>query len=140
MSCPYFYPTEPRSGETDSRTALLPLGSLWAGICRANSGKPCAPEEDNLVPLCHLGYARGQCNRFPANHEGADAVRFTIRSDDGHSLHLYYVLERDHHPLAHGPLEYLVAATRFAHLPSDPIVGRQAEAYVATYLLRKADA
>jgi len=139
VSCPYFYPTEPRAAETDSRAALLPLGNLWAGTCRAIAGEPRTPEETGLLPLCHLGYARGQCSRFPAGMGGADAVRFTLQCDDGRSLHLYYVLERDHHPLAHGPLEYLLSAARFAQPPADPVVCRQAEAYVASYLLRRTE-
>ena len=138
VSCPYFYPVQRRAGEAGSRTALLPLGDLWAGICRAVPGDPCEPEETALRTLCHFGYARGQCGRFPADDRGADAVRFTVRRDDGVSLRLYYVLERDHHPFAHGPLEYSVKTACFAQPPADAIVSRQAEAYVASYLWRKA--
>lgn len=90
-----------------------------------------------MRPLCHFGYARGHCPRFPAGDGGPDAVRFTIRKDDGRSLHLYYVLERDHHPLSHGPLTYSLTAHSFAPPPADAIVCRQAEAYVASYLRRK---
>ena len=116
---------------------MLPLGNFWAGVCRAMPGEGCAPDEDLVRPLCHLGYARGQCPRFPAQDRGADAVRFAIRRDDGRSLHLYYVLERNHHPLTHGQLEYSLAAAAFAEAPANPIVCRQAEAYVASYLRRK---
>lgn len=137
MSCPYFYPVQPRAG-ADPRAAMLPLGNRWTGLCRAVAGENCQPDEAQLYPLCHFGYARGVCDRFPANDPGADAVRFTIRADDGRTLHLYYVLERDHHPLAHGPLEYSLSAASFAHEPADPIVRRQAEAYVASYLKSKA--
>lgn len=137
MSCPYFYPIEPRAGDSDSHAAMLPLGNFWAGVCRALPGEICEPEAEVARSLCHLGYARGQCRRFPADDAGADAVRFTIRRDDGRALHLYYVLERDHHPLAHGPLEYSLAVAAFAAPPADPVVCRQAEAYVASYLRRK---
>lgn len=116
---------------------MLPLGNLWAGVCRATPGEGCAPDADVVRPLCHLGYARGQCPRFPVDDGGADAVRFTIRGDDGRALRLYYVLERDHHPLAHGSLEYSLAGAAFANAPANPIVCRQAEAYVASYLRRK---
>jgi hypothetical protein len=116
---------------------MLPLGNLWAGVCRAVPGQSCAPNEDIVQPLCHLGYARGQCPRFPADDAGADAVRFTVRHDDGRSFRLYYVLERDHHPLAHGALEYSLAGAAFAQAPVNPVVCRQAEAYVASYLRRK---
>ncbi len=137
MSCPYFYPVQPRAEDADSRAAMLPLGNFWQGLCRAVPGESCAPHQDVVRPLCHLGYARGQCPRFPANDAGADAVRFTVRADDGALLHLYYVLERDHHPLAHGSLEYSRRGAAFAQTPLDPIVCRQAEAYVSSYLRRK---
>jgi hypothetical protein len=136
MSCPYFYPMQPRAEDADSRSAMLPLGNFWAGVCRAAPGADCAPDEEVVRALCHLGYARGQCPRFPAE-ELADAVRFVIRGDDGGSLHLYYVLERDHHPLAHGRLEYSLGEATFAEAPANPIIRRQAEAYVASYLRRK---
>ncbi len=103
------------------------------------SDEPCTPDEIDLLPLCHLGYARGHCRRFPAGSVGPDAVRFVMQRDDGRSLHLSYVLERDHHPWAHGALEYVRAAERFTEPPADPIVNRQAEAYVAAYLFRKAE-
>ena len=134
MSCPYFFPVEPRA--RDSQAALLPLGNLWSGICRAVSGQAAPPKEELLRPLCHLGYARGTCLRFPAGDPGPDAVRFTISGDDGRSVHLYYVLERDHHPFAHGPLEYSLARGLVAAAPNE-ILGRQVEAYVASYLERK---
>ena len=137
MACPYFFPLQPRGGETDSRTSMLPLGDLWAGECRALPGGGCQPEESAVRPLCNLGYARRECPRFPADSADADAVRFSIRRDDGRSLHLYYVLERDHHPLAHGPLEYSLSEACFAQPPGETILRRQAEAYVASYLRRK---
>lgn len=137
MACPYFYPLEPRATDADSRTSMLPLGDLWAGVCRALPGKGCQPEESAVRPLCNLGYARGQCPKFPADSADADAVRFTVQRDDGRSLHLYYVLERDHHPLAHGPLEYLLPSAGFVQPPSAAVLQRQAEAYVSSYLRRK---
>jgi hypothetical protein len=138
MSCPYFYPLQPRSLEADSRSAMLPLGNVWAGVCRAVAGESLEPDEAIVKSLCHLGYARGQCGRFPADDGCPDAVRFTVRRDDERSLELYYVLERDHHPLAHGALEYSRAAAGFAQPPGDAVLARQAEAYVASYLWRKA--
>ena len=87
---------------------MLPLGDAWTGICRAVPDQPFLPGDSLLDAFCNLGYARGHCPRFPAGH-GPDAVRFTIVSDDGAALRLYYVLERDHRPFAHGPLEFSVA-------------------------------
>jgi len=131
MSCPYFYPVEPRAS-----TAILPLGDRWAGICRAVPDLPWQPDEAVLARLCNLGYARGTCARFPSG-DGPDAVRFTLSRDEGASLGIYYVLERDHHPFAHGPLEYSVASGAFVNPPSGETAARQAQAYVESYLRRK---
>jgi hypothetical protein len=131
MSCPYFYPVEPRAS-----TAILPLGDRWAGVCRAVPNLPWQPDEATLRRLCNLGYARGTCARFPSG-EGPDAVRFTVSRDQGASLRIYYVLERDHHPFAHGPLDYSVAGGAFVNPPAGETMTRQAQAYVESYLRRK---
>jgi hypothetical protein len=137
MACPYFYPVERDRTNMRSESALLPLGDAWAGLCRAGAGPAWQPDQAVLDPLCMLGYARSLCHRFPHDDPGADAVRFAISRDDGVSLQLYYVLERDHHPFAHGPLEYSLTARRFLQTPSGEILSRQAEAYVQSYLRRK---
>jgi hypothetical protein len=129
MSCPYFYPTESRGGG-----ALLPLGDSWTGQCRANSSAPIA-RADTLS--CNLGYARGQCERFP-DDAGPDAVRFTIARHEPAALHLYYVIERDHHPYAHGPMEYSFQTGFTATV--DPTLERQAAAYIESYQRRKRQA
>src|ERR1035438_6075017 len=105
MACPYFYPSSPQSAAAGPQNATLPLGDSWAGDCRAIPGAPWQPATAITHPLCNLGYARGNCDRFPCD-DGPDAVRFTISADNGACLRLYYVLERNHHPFAHGPLEY----------------------------------
>jgi hypothetical protein len=136
MSCPYFDPTEPRGA---GGSAMLPLGGEWAGLCRAEPGAPVQPDESGLHSLCNLGYARGACRRFPAG-EGPDAVRFTVRASQETSLLLYYVVERDHHPFAHGPLEFSLAWGALVNPPDGELLGRQALAYVRSYLRRKAAA
>lgn len=139
MSCPYFYPVEPRAPGGGAHSAMLPLGDAWAGMCRAVPDRPWRPEDAMLRPLCNLGYARGQCAHFPPD-DGPDAVRFAVSRDDGASLRVYYVIERDHHPFAHGPLDYSLAAGDFVNPPSFENVGRQARAYVESYLRRKKEA
>jgi hypothetical protein len=139
MSCPYFYPLEPRAAGIGSHSAMLPLGDAWAGVCRAIPDQSWQPDDATLRPLCNLGYARGRCPRFPSD-DGPDAVRFTISRDDGAALHIYHVIERDHHPYAHGPLEYSLAAAAFTFPPESVTVGRQAQAYVDSYLRRKKEA
>jgi hypothetical protein len=61
-------------------------------------------------------------------------VRFSLTRREGDSLYLSYVLERDHHPFAHGSLEYSLHSTGFVQPPAEETVRRQGEAYVASYL------
>ncbi|MGO9230459.1 MAG: hypothetical protein ACLQKA_14810 [Bryobacteraceae bacterium] len=112
---------------------MLPLGDSWTGICRAVPDQPMRPDDSLLDPFCNLGYARGHCARFPADH-GPDAVRFTIGSDDGAVLRLYYVLERDHRPYAHGPLEFSVVRNELITPAEGALTAVQARAYVASHL------
>jgi hypothetical protein len=119
---------------------MLPLGGAWSGVCRAIPGDAWTPEAADLERRCNLGYARGVCSRFP-DDAGPDAIRFTFSSDDGAILRLYYVAERDHHPFAHGPLEYSRAAAGIT--PPDACretLDAQAAAYAASYLRRKSEA
>ncbi len=115
----------------------MPLGGCWSGVCRARVEGPLDPDEALLRQVCNMGYARGRCSRFPAQN-GPDAVRFTVRADDGSSIRIYYVLERDHHPFGHGPLEYSRAIGALVEPPQDGNLERQARAYVESYLRCKA--
>ena len=119
---------------------MLPLGGAWSGVCRAIPGDAWQPEAADLERRCNLGYARGVCSRFP-DDGGPDAIRFTISGDDGAVLRLYYVAERDHHPFAHGPLEYsrAAAAATQPHACHETL-DAQATAYAASYLRRKSEA
>ena len=138
MSCPCFCPRQPRTGGCSAANALLPLGDAWTGVCLAQPGNPVEPGEARL-PLCNLGYARGTCERFPTE-TAADAVRFAIARDDGHCLELQFALERDHHPLDHGRIEYRLAEGAFEPTLPETAFACQARAYVASYLRRKSDA
>jgi hypothetical protein len=139
MACPYFFPVNPRTVGTNPQHAMLPLGGTWTGCCRAIAGLTCQPDEITLHSLCNLGYARGICSRFPCD-DGPDAVRFSISHDDGASLRIYHVVERDHHPFSHGPLEYSLARGAFDAPPENEVICRQANAYVESYLRRKTEA
>ena len=115
---------------------MLPLGDWWKGICHAVPG---APEEAGgtwCETTCNLGYARGECVRFPEG-PGPDAVRFSISSHEGAAIGIYYVVERDHHPFAQGRLEYSLTANGFVTAPETAILARQAQAYVESYLRRR---
>ena len=141
MSCPYFYPVRTRAESHGSANAKLPLGDSWSGICRAIPDQSWQPDDATLRPLCNLGYARGSCNRFPEG-DGPDAVRFTVSGHQNTAIHIYYVIERDHLPFAHGALEYTTSDGAFTRTPDvyaaeDAMVSRQAQAYVTSYLRRK---
>ncbi len=132
MSCPYFDPVAPQVGGSGPESAMLPLGDAWTGICRAVPDQPWQPDHATLGRCCNLGYARGHCARFPRD-DGPDAVRFAVSGDDGATVQLYYVIERDHHPFAPGPLEHTSAGVPEA----SPLLARQAQAYAQSYLRRK---
>jgi hypothetical protein len=131
MACPYFYPVEARAG-----SAMLPLGDWWTGVCHAVPDAPHPAGVSECDTSCNLGYARGECARFP-DGEGPDAVRFTISSHESDVIRIYYVVERDHHPFAHGRLEYSLSAAAFVTPPAAATLTRQAQAYVESYLRRK---
>ena len=115
---------------------MLPLGESWAGYCRAVPGEQWSPGDAAIRRSCNLGYARATCPRFPAG-DGPDAIRFTISSHEGDILRIYYVVERDHHPFAHGPLSCSLASGEWTQGPQDDTLQRQAQAYVESYLRRK---
>jgi len=85
----------------------------------------------------HAANAREKCPRFPG--DGADAVRFSISKDQDGVIGIYWVVEKDHLPFAHGPLEYSREAARFIPSHTDPRVAQQAQAYISSYLRRKED-
>jgi hypothetical protein len=87
--------------------------------------------------LCNLGYARRRCPRFPSD-AGPDAIRFAIKRDAGEFVAVYWVRERDHEPFDHGALEYSLEGRSFAPQPVNERLGQQAEAYLRSYLRRKA--
>jgi len=103
-------------------------------VCLAQPAEPVPPSGDCLT-LCNFGYARGICPRFPAD-TAADAVRFAIASGDRQSVQIRYAVERGHHPLDHGEVEYGFAEDRFQPpLQATPFAA-QARAYAASYLRR----
>lgn len=136
MACPYFYPLQPGARAVSPRDPMLPLGDAWAGVCRSVPEWPSDPDERSVRPLCNLGYARGKCPRFPAG-DGPDAVRFAISAASASALRISYVVERDHHPFAHGRLDYSTATGQFAERPAGEILERQAQAYAESYRRRK---
>ncbi|HUB81450.1 MAG TPA: hypothetical protein VMB03_21775 [Bryobacteraceae bacterium] len=139
MACPYFHAVKPRNQTGDSRSPMLPLGDAWDGVCRANPEVPWQPDEITLLSHCNLGYARGCCARFPAG-DGPDAARFTIAANSTETVRIYYVLERDHRPWAHGPLEYSRSSDSFTEETAGEATLALARAYAASYLRRISEA
>lgn len=133
MACPCFYPVERLA--TAVKTPA-PLGDAWAGPCRAAPDAEWQPDRATLERLCNFGYARAQCPRFPAA-ETPDAVRFSVSRDQDGIVGIYWVMEKNHMPFAHGALDYSRAAAGFPSAHPDACVAQQAQAYVSSYLRRK---
>jgi len=139
MSCPYFYPVEAVEGRLPAPAdALMPLGDFWDGVCQAVSGHPHRPDDPALLRFCNLGYARGNCAHFPAG-DGPDAVRFAIARDLGDTIRIQYAVETEHHPFAHGRLEYSRVRGEYVEWPADALLRSKALAYVWSYLRRSED-
>jgi len=113
----------------------MPLGDLWRGACRTES-TPFIPDDSTLNELCNMGYARGKCPRYLGADAG-DAVRFLIAQDRDELIRIEYVVERDHHPHRLGAFEYQKTQGELMALAEDPVLERQALAYVGSYLRRR---
>jgi hypothetical protein len=128
MACPYFDPGARLPGSGGS------LGDLYAGLCRAETGRSLQPDEQTVADRCNLGYARSRCPHFPQDG-GPDAVRFSVKLDDGAAIRVLYTFERDHRPFSNGALEYSAQTGELAG-PADGSLSRLATAYVRSYLRR----
>ena len=115
----------------------MPLGDTWSGVCRAAPAAEWLPDPHTLQQFCNFGYAREKCGRVPA--DAPDAVRFGISKDRDGTVDIYWVVEKDHLPFAHGPLAYSRAEAEFRTAHPDACVTQQAQAYVRSYLRRKDD-
>jgi len=113
----------------------MPLGDSWSGVCRATPQGEWRPDPHTLQQFCNFGYARDKCARVPA--DSPDAVRFSISHDREGIVRIYWVVEKDHLPFAHGPLEYSRAEAGLRTTHPDACITQQAQAYVASYLRRK---
>jgi hypothetical protein len=136
MACPYFYPVERLSEKAWPRPPRLPLGDPYAGLCCVDPLREYRPDENMLRELCNRGYPRNRCPRFPSG-EGPDMVRFSVTSDQGDILRIYYVVEKNGSPMEYGDIEYEVATRRFRANLAGGMLERQAQAYAESYLRRK---
>ena len=127
MPCPYFLPREPQKDTGWAVPPRSPLGALCSGECHAG---PVPTQADH--ELCNFGYARGVCEKFPAD-AAVDAVRFQLVSDTinpefgGRTTQILYVRERAHHPHSHGLLKYKLDRLEDS---GDPILAAQSAAYL----------
>ena len=135
MACPWFYPVERLQPGAGKRLPPVPLGDLRSGICHAFPGAEWTPDSGTARRLCNFGYAREKCSRFPV--DGPDAVRFSISQDQDGLIRIYWVVEKDHLPSAHGRLEYSRTEACFRSSHPDARITQQAQAYVDSYLWRK---
>jgi len=131
VACPHFEPIKHRA----DAGKLLPLRDFWFGVCHAE-GASFEPDERVLNECCNMGYARGKCVRFP-QAAGPDAVRFAIARDSDQRILVSFAVERDHRPHSQGSLEFSRTAGKFLAPDSDPMIEKQAGAYVASYLRRR---
>jgi hypothetical protein len=137
MACPYFYPVERLGQNVWPHPARLPLGDGYADRCCAAPAVAFYPPETRLKDACNLGYARTLCDRFPQAAGPADAVRFNVAGDERGVIRIAYILEKDYLPYERGAVEYDRTRRALVGPPSNPILLRQAEAYVESYLRRR---
>ena len=112
------------------RPPRMPLGDTYAGMCHVAA--PVERPEDRQRELCNRGYARGQCECFPAGAP-ADAVRFSVTGEKGGRIRLVYVFEKDHAPVEYGPLEF---EGSLAGAEGREVLTAQALAFVESYKRR----
>jgi hypothetical protein len=110
----------------------LPLGDPFRGLCQAHAGDAAESQHD----LCNSGYARGRCDRFP-DDSAADAVRFSVNSDQNGAIILVYIVEKDHAPAEHGLLEYSIQEARLLNGHVSETLVAQAVAFISSYLRRR---
>lgn len=135
MACPYFMPKHRCEIGLWFHPARLPLGGGWHGSCTAPGHEQVQLTPDELRDFCNLGYAAG-CARLPEQRPW-DAIRFSIAREGNSQVVMTYVCEINHHPGAHGTLEYDVSARTWMNSHPDPRVQKMAECYLESYLLRK---
>jgi hypothetical protein len=134
VACPYFLPQGKSNEIFWPFPQRLPLGAGFHGRCMAGETAT-QPGDAELRDFCNLGYAR-RCDKLPANRQ-ADAIRFSVASEKDGEVVLRYLRERDHAPVEHGELRYRPANGTWLAVHADPVLQRQAECYVSSYLERR---
>src|SRR5277367_2332052 len=140
LACPYFMPVEKFENGSWPHPARLPLGGGWSGHCTAPGHEGEVPAQHVLEAFCNLGYA-GSCSWAPPERAW-DAIRFAVSApsapvvnEAGESagaasvLHLRYVCERNHLPVAHGDLEFDLARSLWLRRHDDERLQKMAECF-----------
>jgi len=135
VACPFFMPTSKLEDGGWLHPSRLPLGGGWSGHCSAPGHEGVEPTNAELRELCNLGYAAG-CPRLPGERP-YDALRFSIASDRGDRLRMWFVCESGHRPAGYGILEYDLSLGQWISSHSDPRLQRMAECYLQSYLLHR---
>ena len=99
VACPYFRPVAIMAPARWTNPPRLSLLDAFDGVCEAGTDAG-APDDETLKECCNTGYARGRCERFPADAPW-DAVRFTATGAGG----FRYVFEKDYAPAESGSVE-----------------------------------
>jgi hypothetical protein len=135
VSCPYFIPTEVLAGSQWPHRARLPLGDGFIGHCCAAQA---TPTDDELRDFCNLGYSlhyERKCPHCPESRDW-DAIRVGVIGEDGSSVRLDYVCERDFAPIEHGVLTFDRAVSQWTSTHTDARVQSKADAYLRLWLQR----
>lgn len=150
MACPYFMPVEKLENGNWPHPARLPLGGGWRGHCTAPGHEGELPPQHILEAFCNLGYATTCC--WAPSDRAWDAVRFAVCAPPAADarnanwspdarvrvLHLRYVCERDHLPVADGHLEFDLEQGAWPRRHEDPRLQKMAECFLESYLKKKA--
>lgn len=135
MACPFFMPTSKLDDGGWLHPSRLPLGGGWIGHCSAPGHEGAEPTNEELRELCNLGYA-AVCPRLP-KERAYDAVRFSIASDRGDRLLVWFVCESGHRPAGYGVLEFKLSLGQWISSHPDARIQKMAECYLQSYLLRR---
>ena len=135
MACPFFMPTSKLEDGGWLHASRLPLGGGWIGHCSAPGHEGTEPSTEQLREHCNLGYA-ASCSRLPVERT-SDAVRFSIATDRGNLLSVWFVHELSHRPAGNGTLEYDLSLGQWISCHPDPRIQKMADCYLQSYLLRR---
>ena len=113
----------------------MPLGDPYSGVCKARADDPFIPNDPALRELCNCGYARGHCDRLPA--ESADAIRFSVITESSNVIRVAWVVERAHAPAEFGTLVSIDGSITAPACATAPLLAEQAAAFIAARTLNR---